>query len=146
MRKPVTGFVLVLLLGQGAMVAMSDVSSAGEEFRIVSCFMPNEDVASLTFRDDRNRRRHISFSISGKFSVIETERSKAAIEWDRIVAVRAKPDLSNPLFAQLAVELAPDTGFRPPLVDLGLIDRLCLERVRGRYEPYLRFVDAPQAK
>lgn len=144
MQKAIMGSFIVILLALGALVVMSNATHTGE-FKIVDCFIDNEgDVASLTFRDARNKRRHVSFSVSAKFSLIETERSKAAIEWDQIVAVHIRRSRNNGEFALLAIELTEATGFRPPLVEFGLIDLPCSGRIRQRYEPYLKFVQAPR--
>lgn len=106
------------------------------------CYMPNDDVAALTFLDHQQQRsRSISFSIKGRFSAVYLGRfTDIAVDWTRIVAIHTRAYKTDVSLVRFAVEFKPETRIRPSTFEFGVVQKACLRRIEARYGKYLTFV------
>lgn len=131
-----TWAVALIIIVSGAALTWATLHVAAGEYRLVSCYMPNEDVAALNFRNGLDQARSISFSNEGQFSTVQTNRTKFAIDWTDVIAIHAPRAASNTRLRRLSMAYRNSRTF-----EFGLIDDDCYSRVKERYGASLRFVE-----
>ena len=103
------------------------------EYRSTNCYMPSEDVAGLTFRSKDDHRRSISFSKSGRFSIVYLgSGAEVAVDWSHILLVHIERDLQDPAYVSLSVQFDGYPEIRPSLCLFGLAQGSCVDKLEQR--------------